>query len=157
MNNILIENYRGFDIEFNTTSEKFQCIITDDAIKESISFSAVKKFIDDYKKDNKDFKSFYVEGVPDEYFPIKGVLKIVGIRKDGRFIAEDSLGVKKQISDYDLSKYMVFRESNRPFMLQLDELKAKEDRQRLENNAKRKEIKENLTITTLRDYKKEME
>ena len=156
MNNILIDNYRGFDIEFNTTSEKFQCVITDNAIKESISFSAVKKFIDDYKKDNNDFKPFYIEGIPDEYFPIKEIIKIIGIRKDGRFISENNTGVKRQISDYDLKRYMVFRESNKPFMLQLDELKEKENTQRLENNAKRKEIKEHLTITTLYDYKKEI-
>jgi len=38
MSKILIENYRGFDIEFDTQYEKFQCIITEENTKESNSF-----------------------------------------------------------------------------------------------------------------------
>ena len=67
MSKILIDNYRGFDIEFETINEKFQCIITDELVKESISFSAIKKFVDEYKKTNQDFKPFYVESTPDRY------------------------------------------------------------------------------------------
>ena len=56
MSKILIDNYRGFDIEFETINEKFQCIITDELVKESISFSAIKKFVDEYKKINQDYE-----------------------------------------------------------------------------------------------------
>ena len=42
MSKILIENYRGFDIEFETSNEKFQCVCTEDDTKESNSFAAVK-------------------------------------------------------------------------------------------------------------------
>ena len=49
---ILIELYRDFEIYFDRDEGKFECVITDDRKKESISFSAVKKFIDDYKNSN---------------------------------------------------------------------------------------------------------
>ena len=55
---VAIENYRGFDIEFDTDHEKFQCIITDGEEKESRSFTAVKKFIDEYRKDNQRSHNF---------------------------------------------------------------------------------------------------
>ena len=80
MSKILIETYRGFDIEFDTNCEKFQCICTEDNAKESTSFTAVKKFIDDYKKINQDFKPFLVESIPDSYKTEK--LKVIGVRKD---------------------------------------------------------------------------
>lgn len=32
MSKILIETYRGFDIEFDTNCEKFQCVCTDTMI-----------------------------------------------------------------------------------------------------------------------------
>ena len=46
----LIENYRGYTINFNTEKERFETGITEDLTKESLSFSAVKKFIDDFIK-----------------------------------------------------------------------------------------------------------
>jgi hypothetical protein len=45
MSKILIETYRGFDIEFDTNCEKFQCICTEDNAKESTSFTAVKSLL----------------------------------------------------------------------------------------------------------------
>ena len=113
MSKIFIDNYRGFDIEFETINEKFQCIITDELVKESISFTAVKKFIDEYKKMNQDFKPFYVEQTPSNYrFKVHKKIKIVGIRKDGRFVAEDFNGDKFQISDYDIKDYMLYVPEN---------------------------------------------
>ena len=64
MSKILIENYRGFDIEFDTQYEKFQCVCTEEDSKESSSFAAIKKFIDEYKKQNADFKPFWVDPNP---------------------------------------------------------------------------------------------
>ena len=56
MSRILIENYRGFDIEFDTNIEEFTCICSKENIKESSSFPAVKKLVDEYKKENSEFK-----------------------------------------------------------------------------------------------------
>ena len=119
MSKILIETYRGFDIEFDTNCEKFQCICTEENAKESTSFTAVKKFVDDYKKTNQDFKPFWVEPTPERYK--SGKLKVIGVRKDGRFVAEDSKGNKGQISDYDLKDYMLLKSENEmEVILQMD-------------------------------------
>ena len=154
MSKILIETYRGFDIEFDTNCEKFQCICTEENVKESTSFTAVKKYVDDYKKANQDFKPFWIEHVP-EYK--RGKLKVIGVRKDGRFVAENSKGDKIQISNYDLNDYMLLQPENEMAMNKLSELKAKEEQQRLENNETRKLIISEINIVTLKDYKKQLQ
>ena len=155
MSKILIETYRGFDIEFDTNCEKFQCICTEENAKESTSFTAVKKFVDDYKKTNQDFKPFWVEPTPESYK--RGKLKVIGVRKDGRFVAEDSKGNKGKISDYDLNDYMLLKSENEMTMNKLSELKTKEEQQRVENNEARKLIISEINIVTLKDYKKQLQ
>ena len=155
MSKILIETYRGFDIEFNTNCEKFQCICTEENVKESTSFAAVKKYVDDYKKANQYFKPFWVEPAPERYK--SGKLKVIGIRKDGRFVAENSKGEKIQISDYDLNDYMLLKQENEMAMNKLSELKAKAEQQRVENNETRKLIISEINIVTLKDYKKQLQ
>ena len=155
MSKILIETYRGFDIEFDTNCEKFQCICTEENVKESISFATVKKYVDDYKKANQDFKPFWIEPVPERYK--SGKLKVIGVRKDGRFVAENSKGDKIQISDYDINNYMLLKPENEMAMNKLSELKAKEEQQRVENNETRKLIISEINIVTLKDYKKQLQ
>ena len=154
MSKILIETYRGFDIEFDTNCGKFQCVCTEENAKESTSFTVLKKFVDAYKKTNKDFKPFLVKQTPDGYK--SETLKVIGIRKDGRFVAENSKGDKIQISDYGSSKYMLLKPENEMAMNKLSELRAKEEQQRAENNETRKLIISELNITTLEDYKKQL-
>jgi len=155
MSKILIENYRGFDIEFDTNCEKFQCVATDENTKESSSFAAVKKFVDDYKKANQDFSPFWVEFTPSGYSSFKdNNLKVIGIRKDGRFVAENKNGIQQQISDYDLNDYMLLKPENETGMLLLQELESKIKQQRVENDNNRKQIISTLNIITLKDYKK---
>jgi hypothetical protein len=155
MEKVLITNYRGFDIEFDIYHEKFQCIITDELVKESLSFTAVRKFIDDYKKENQVFKPFDVEPISTEYraahLPDK--LTILGIRKDGRFIAEDKNGKKIQLGDYDMKQWMLVKPENDEPNRLLKELKVKEDSQNREIKAERKAILETLTVVSLKDYK----
>lgn len=157
MSNILIENYRGFDIEFNTSSEKFQCICSEENTKESISFTAIKKFVDEYKKVNQDFKPFWVEPSPTNFRFGKGKIKIIGVRKDGRFIYEDSNGNKNQLSDYNLPDYILSKPENENGIKLLNELKIKEDKQRIENNETHKQIISTLNIVSLKDYKKTLQ
>ena len=155
MSRILIDNYRGFDIEFETINEKFQCIITDELVKESISFAAVKKFIDEYKKTNQDFKPFFAEKIPSQYsFDEYKKIKIIGIRKDGRFVAENSEGVKFQISDYDIKYYMIYNPENEKAFGQLLELKLKEQRYNEEIKMERSLILSTIKINSLVDFKK---
>lgn len=154
MSKIKIENYRGFDIEFDTNYEKFQCVITEDKTKESASFTAVKKFIDDYKKDNQDFSPFWVQKKPSAFGYKKDKLKVIGIRKDGRFMAEDENGDKCQISDYDLSDYILFDEDNQKYYNMLKEQNEKETRQDAENRITRDSIISQIKNVSLKDYKK---
>lgn len=156
MSIILIENYRGFDIEFNTANEKFQCIITDDAVKESVSFAATKKFIDDYRKTNQDFNPFWIESSPDSAFVKKGKLRVVGIRKDGRFVAEDANGNKIQIPDYNLNDYILVKPENQDLINRLDKLNEAAKIQRDKDAFERDKIIKSMNIVTLKDYRKQI-
>jgi hypothetical protein len=154
MSKIAIDNYRGFDIEFDTDYEQFQCIITDNLSKESHSYSAVKKFIDDYKKENQDFKPFYVIGVPESYRSGERI-KVIGIRKDNRFIAEIS-GKKSQISEYNEKDYMLDKESNKDIIRELDELGVEREKLRKSMSEKSKQLISKLDIKTLKEYKQSL-
>lgn len=149
---IFIEKYRGIDIEFETDNGKFQCICTEDSAKESASFESVKKFIDDYKKTNQDFKPFYIITTPDSWKK-EQKLKVVGVRKDGRFVAENKDGVKEQISDYSLNDYMIYNPDNDILFESLSALRDKEEQQRLENKSIRDEIISKMKVVTLKEYK----
>ena len=69
-------------------------------------------------------------------------------------MCEDSKGNKTQLSDFYLSDFMLRLEKNSRFMILLDELKAKEEQQRVENNNYRKDIISKIEIVSLKDYKK---
>jgi len=153
MSKILIENYRGFDIEFDTTHEKFQCIVTDENTKESSSFTAVKKFIDDYKKTNTGFIPFVVVPIPAEYGREYLPLKIIGIRKDGRFIAEKN-GEQIQVSDYDIKSYMLQKEENALLMSELKSIESKRNEANQAYRAAKNDIISRMNIVNLADYKK---
>tara|TARA_R110002020_G_scaffold465503_2_gene686967 strand:+ start:3392 stop:3865 length:474 start_codon:yes stop_codon:yes gene_type:complete len=112
---IEIENYRGWDILFNTDTEKFYVMSEDiDLGKDKPSFKSCKKFVDDYIKNNVDFKTFEVQRFG-RYDRSPGVIKtVVGVRKDGRFVCVDEKGNIEQISDYETDNYIVVKESNKP-------------------------------------------
>ena len=99
---VLIENYRGFDIYFNTTQEMFEAE-AESYDKGSKSFAAVKSGIDEYFKNNSEFKPFKAIRKADGQ-----LITIIGIRKDGRFNYEDSKGNKKQLSEYDERDYVIY-------------------------------------------------
>lgn len=150
---ILIENYRGFDIDFDTDCEKFQCVITEEKTKESISFSAVKKFIDDYKKENQDFKPFYADKNPKAYSGHPKI-KIIGIRKDKRFIIEREDGGREQLSEYEEDNYMIFKPENEEKINALKKHRQMVEALRVKNNEIDKGIIASLNIITLKEFKK---
>lgn len=149
---ITIENYRGFDIEFDTDYELFQCICAEEDVKESKSFSAVKKFIDDYKKENQGFKPFDVFPNPNSWSKKKQI-KIIGVRKDGRFIGQEQNGKKIQIPDYELGDYILYQKENEQHLKNLDFIDDLSKRQTQENNLAKKEIISEMKIVTLKDFK----
>ena len=154
---ILIETYRGFEIYFDKSYEKFQCIITEENSKETASYKSIKKFIDDYKKDNQYFKPFWIHKTPNSGYIIgSDLLKVIGIRKDGRFIAENKNGEMEQISSYQTTNYMLVDNANENAINQLNELNALIQKQAEENLKKRNEIISTMKIVTLEEFKKSL-
>lgn len=151
MKKITIENYRGIEIVFDVDSEKFQSVITEDATKESLSFKAVKKFIDDYKKENQDFKPFEIEPILDGYK--KKTYTITGVRKDGRFVGINSDGNQEQISSYDETDYMLKLDSNQPIIEEYKKVRYEKVKIEQSYSDRLFEIKSKLNVVLLKDHK----
>ena len=100
---VLIENYRGFDIWFDTEKEIFYAASdSEDVGKEKRSYSAAIKYVDDFIKDNMVFEPFWV-------ISLGGTkVRIVGIRKDGYFVQENKDGSKSQFSSWDERNYFEY-------------------------------------------------
>jgi|GEM_PF-4975001 hypothetical protein len=118
-----VDNYRGYEIRFDTEKETFECDI-DDSRSVKKSYSSIKLFIDEYIKDNHEFKPFKIEKTPFSYYAKDGVINVIGIRKDGRFIIQNG-EKKEQLSDYDLEQYMIVLLENKQFWDELKELNLK--------------------------------
>lgn len=147
-----IEKYRGHVIFFQTVTGNFTCLIAEDMAKDSKSFKAVKKGIDDYLKDNQNFKEFMLEPNPNVCCS-GGALKIIGVRKDGRFVSQNEKGEKGQVSDYDLRNYMLQKDENIPLMNEIKSCIDEAEEFRKLNSQKRKEIESKLEIVTLEEVK----
>lgn len=146
----LIEDYRGFEISFDTEKSVFYCFSDSyDTENTSKSYDAVKKYIDDYIKANKTFKSFVVYPVPNSYK--KEPTTITGIRKDGGFTYVDEIGKPKKVSNYDENEYYFINPSNESALSEMQSLEEQKNqiRERI------KTLKETLIIKTLADYRKE--
>lgn len=149
-----IENYRGFDIFFDTDKETFYYISNGyDVDGNKQSFSAAKKAIDEFLKENQTFKPFWVEPNPNGYGWTKEKKKIMGIRKDGRFIFENEKGEKGQISDYNLKDYIIADPENKDAW---DILKGLQAQLEAIHKAINRHKATRFKIKTLADVKKEI-
>lgn len=157
---IKIETYRKFDIVFDTENEAFSSVIHQDTntafmeakqLKESKSYSAVKKAIDEYIKKNNTFEPFFVRIGPlaYSYNEDKRKLKIVGIRKDGRFIGEDKRGKLIQISEYDEKDYILDRPEDESHFVKIALLEIEKDKIVKEIET----VKKSIVTETLKDLK----
>ncbi len=118
---IKIENYRGFEIFFKPEKETFYlCSDSWNDQNTKKSFAACKKYIDDFIKDNNDFKSVWVEK-PQWGNPGTVKRKLIGIRKDNRFVYEDEQGEKCQISEYEEKDYILVNPENEIFYRQIED------------------------------------
>lgn len=155
MSIIKIEEYRGFTIVFQTETAMFSSIISTDKTKESTSFSAVRKCIDDFKKENKEFVPFWVTPNISKRNWVKERIFITGIRKDGRYIGEEN-GEIKQISDYNLNDYMLEKPENETILNELSILQNKLDEYETHIEALKKELISKLDIVTLKEHKEKI-
>ena len=145
----LIENYRGWDISFDTDTEEFYCISNEyDNDKTKKTYSLAKKYVDDYIKENAEFRPFEVCTFTNQ-FGNKSTIKIIGIRKDERFIYEDSNGKKQQISDYDEKSWFLVNSENDPIELEINSIYEQIQKLRLQI----KELENNLIKVSLKDIK----
>lgn len=129
---VLIENYRGWEITFNTYTESFTSTSDEyDSQTTKKTYTSAKKSIDDFIKDNSTFKPIMVERI------VRGereVKNIVGIRKDGDFVYEDEAGKKHRLSSYNEKNYYLVNEDNEPIF---DKIKGLETaKQKLINEIK---------------------
>ncbi len=106
---ILIEKYRGYDISFSLETETFIWEMDDDC-RSKKNFSAVKKDIDDFIKENYKFEPFEIIKLG-SMFSLPKRLTVTGIRKDGRFIGKNAEGKNEQISEYEEDFFLIYSPS----------------------------------------------
>lgn len=142
--NVKIENYRGFDIMFETDSERFSFSLDKGSWKEKQSYAACKKNIDDFIKENQNFTPFFVINKNGSK------VKIIAIRKDKRFVSESVRG-NEQFYEYEEERYYLYEEKYEEIINNI---------KKLENqiSEKHKEIsieQAKIAGKTLREYKNE--
>jgi hypothetical protein len=108
----LITEYRGWEIFFDTDKVEFYTVSNEyDKDNTKKSFASTKKFIDDYIKENDNFKPFFVQKQKSIYSD-SDIIRIIGIRKDGNFMYEDKEGKKRQLSSYSEKDYFLINPEN---------------------------------------------
>lgn len=100
---VLIENYRGFDIMFDKDNEKFTFSTDDIKWNEKQTYKACKTKIDEYLKENSGFKPFQIRNADT-------ILEVVGARKDGKFVIEKG-GKKEILSEYAESSWFIVNDA----------------------------------------------
>ena len=147
-----IENYRGWSISFDTEKETFYCHSEQwDRDENKKSYAATKKWIDDFIKENETFKPVWIEKKPSSYNSDKRI-KLIGIRKDGRFIYEDKNGEKKQLSEYEENGYILYNPENDKYREEAEKIDAEIEQLILKRNA----ILDKVVGVNLADYKKQI-
>ena len=103
-----VSTYKGFDIFFNDTDNVFQTE-SESWSQGSKSFTAIKKKINDFIKENDVFGEFKIIGFPNEYHASqKGLITVKGIHANNNFLCEDCNGDRFQLStssNYDMRQY----------------------------------------------------
>ena len=131
---VLIENYRGWEIYFNTDKEEFYTVSNEyDKQETKRSYASSKKYIDDYIKSNNVFKPIKVQKMPTMFSEGK-VITLIGIRKDKAFMYEDEEGRKQQLSSYDERDYFIVDSRNDVHFKRIAELAI--ERKRIDDEAK---------------------
>ena len=147
-----IEIYRGWSISFDTEQETFYCHSEQwDKDENKKSYSSTKKWIDDFIKENETFKPIWIETKPSIYNSDQRI-KLIGIRKDGRFFYENEKGEKKQLSDYNEKDYILYNPENDKYREEAKVVDAQLEELRLKRNA----ILKKVAGIELTEYKKQI-
>lgn len=109
---VLIENYRSWEIYFDTDKEDFYTVSNEyDTQQTKKSYASAKKYIDGYLKENQNFKPIMVQKMSSIYSSTE-VITLIGLRKDGAFMYEDAKGNKQQLSKYSETDYFLVDAEN---------------------------------------------
>lgn len=131
---VLIENYRGWEIYFDTDKEEFYTVSNEyDKQETKRSYASSKKYIDDYIKSNNVFKPIKVQKMPTMFSEGK-VITLIGIRKDKAFMYEDGEGRKQQLSIHDERDYFIVDSRNDVYFKRIAELVI--ERKRIDDEVK---------------------
>ena len=103
----IVDNYRGFEINFSTDNERFSFSFDEGSWHEKQSYAACKTKIDSFLKDNANFKPFKIRDKNSGT-----VHDVIGIRKDEKFIFINYKGEKDQLPEYNENSYVIFDESD---------------------------------------------
>lgn len=117
---VLIENYRGWEVKFDTDNENFYTVSNEyDTQQTKKSYASAKKYIDDYIKENQNFKPIRVQKMSSMYNKAEEIT-LIGLRKDGAFMYEDAKGNKQQLSKYDEEIFFLINPENDNIFKELD-------------------------------------
>lgn len=154
---IFIKEYKGFDIMFDETEEKFTASgNTRDKHFVKPSIAAVKKAINEFIIENVEFGEFKIQDQNDKDYK-KGIPKIytvIGMTSDKRLRFQDDEGKISTFSKYDYDRYIMFSEANQEVFQVLADLEKELDGIREQYRVKKNKVRENLKITTLGEYLK---
>jgi hypothetical protein len=149
---VLIEDYKGWGIYFDTEKEDFYTISNQyDKEQTKRSYSSTKKFIDDYIKENNEFKPIKVQKMPSMYSDGE-IITLIGIRKDKSFMYQDKDGNKKQLSRYNESDYFLVDAKNEKYFNRIEELSI--ERSKLDNELK--EIEKSIIKLDVKQIRKNL-
>ena len=148
----LIENYRSWEIHFDTDKEDFYAVSSEyDTQETKRSYAAAKRYIDDYIKENNVFKPIKVQKAP-SLFSNGEVITLIGIRKDNAFMYEDKNGKKQQLSNYDEKDYFLVDSQNDHYFNRIAELAI--EREKID--AEIKEINSKVVKVDVRQIRKNL-
>ncbi len=149
---VLIENYRSWEIYFDTDKEDFYTVSNEyDRQETKRSYASVKKYIDDYIKENNVFKPIKVQKMP-SMFSNGEVITLIGVRKDKAFMYEDKEGKKQQLSGYNESDYFIVDSKNDMHFKRIAELAV----ERKKIDAELKEIEKSVIKVDVKQIRRNL-
>jgi hypothetical protein len=144
---VKIEEYRGFNILFETESELFECELTATSHDKGSSLVSVKKQIDDYL--NVSFTPFFVINKRFHEVHYKKA-RIIGKEKNGCFVIEER-GTRSVMTSYGHVSYFIWKEKEGDRLIKkIEAINAKINKL----NKERQELLESCKLDTL-DYGKD--
>ena len=149
---VLIENYKSWEIYFDTDKEDFYTVSNEyDKQETKRSYASAKKYIDDYIKENNVFKPIKVQKMP-SMFSDGEVITLIGIRKDKAFMYEDKDGNKRQLSGYNESDYFIVDSKNDVHFKRIAELAV----ERKKIDAELKEIEKSVIKVDVKQIRRNL-